>query len=112
MLAAKGIGPSLALSLLSTLSSERLVRAIRERDVPTLRSVPRVGKKKAEQLVLDLADKLEALFEPPDQRPRARLRRQSTRRFSVSCALATPAATRSAPSGRWSTAAVCAPPQR
>ncbi len=63
VLAAKGVGPSLALSLLSTLSSERLVRAIRERDVHTLRSVPRVGKKTADQLVLDLADKLEALSE-------------------------------------------------
>jgi Holliday junction DNA helicase RuvA len=63
VLGAKGVGPSLALSLLSTLSSERLVRAIRERDVHTLRSVPRVGKKTADQLVLDLADKLEALFE-------------------------------------------------
>ena len=63
VLGAKGVGPSLALSLLSTLSSERLVRAIRERDIATLRSVPRVGKKTADQLVLDLADKLEALFE-------------------------------------------------
>ena len=63
VLGAKGVGPSLALSLLSALSSERLVRAIRERDVLTLRSVPRVGKKTADQLVLDLADKLEALFE-------------------------------------------------
>jgi holliday junction DNA helicase RuvA len=63
LLNAKGVGPALALSLLSTLSSDRLVRAIRERDVDTLRSVPRVGKKTAEQLVLDLADKLEALYD-------------------------------------------------
>jgi holliday junction DNA helicase RuvA len=63
VLTAKGVGPSLALSLLSTLSSDRLVRAIRDRDIPTLRSVPRVGKKTADQLVLDLADKLEALYE-------------------------------------------------
>ena len=63
LLTAKGVGPSLALSLLSTLSSERLVRAIRERDIPTLRSVPRVGKKTADQLVLDLADKMDALYE-------------------------------------------------
>jgi holliday junction DNA helicase RuvA len=63
VLGAKGVGPALALSLLSTLSSDRLVRAIRDRDVTTLRSVPRVGKKTAEQLVLDLADKLEALYD-------------------------------------------------
>jgi Holliday junction DNA helicase RuvA len=59
VLAAKGVGPALALGLLSTLSAERLVRAIRERDIVTLQSVPRVGRKKAEQLVLDLADKLD-----------------------------------------------------
>ncbi|MGH7664061.1 MAG: Holliday junction branch migration protein RuvA [Gemmatimonadaceae bacterium] len=61
VLAAKGVGPSLALSMLSTLTARRLVRAIRERDVATLQSVPRVGRKKAEQLILDLADKLEVL---------------------------------------------------
>jgi holliday junction DNA helicase RuvA len=68
LLTAKGVGPSLALSLLSTLTSARLVRAIRDRDIHTLRSVPRVGKKTADQLILDLADKLEDLYEtaPPD----------------------------------------------
>jgi Holliday junction DNA helicase RuvA len=44
--------------MLSTLTAERLVRAIRERDLTTLQGVPRVGRKKAEQLILDLADKL------------------------------------------------------
>jgi Holliday junction DNA helicase RuvA len=47
--------------LLSTLTAERLVRALREKDIPTLQSVPRVGRKKAEQLILDLADKLDDL---------------------------------------------------
>jgi Holliday junction DNA helicase RuvA len=61
VLAAKGVGPALALGMLSTLSAERLVRAIREKDIPTLQSVPRVGRKKAEQLILDLADKLDEL---------------------------------------------------
>jgi Holliday junction DNA helicase RuvA len=58
VLAAKGVGPALALGLLSTLTAERLVRAIRDRDLTTLQSVPRVGRKKAEQLILDLADKI------------------------------------------------------
>ena len=57
VLAAKGVGPALALGMLSALSAERLARAIRERDVNLLQTVPRVGRKKAEQLVLDLADK-------------------------------------------------------
>ena len=61
VLLAKGVGPALALGLLSSLTAERLVRAIREKDVATLQSVPRVGRKKAEQLILDLADKLDEL---------------------------------------------------
>jgi Holliday junction DNA helicase RuvA len=61
VLNAKGVGPALALGLLSTLTADRLIRALRERDIATLQSVPRVGRKKAEQLILDLADKLDDL---------------------------------------------------
>jgi Holliday junction DNA helicase RuvA len=61
VLNAKGVGPALALGLLSTLTAERLVRALRDKDLATLQSVPRVGRKKAEQLILDLADKLDDL---------------------------------------------------
>jgi len=55
---ANGVGPALALSLLSSLTAPRLVRAIVEKDIATLQSVPRVGKKKAEQMILDLATKM------------------------------------------------------
>jgi len=55
---ANGVGPALALSLLSSLTASRLVRAIVEKDTATLQSVPRVGKKKAEQMILDLATKM------------------------------------------------------
>lgn len=61
VLGAKGVGPALALGLLSSLTADRLVRAIRDKDIATLQSVPRVGRKKAEQLILDLADKLDQL---------------------------------------------------
>jgi Holliday junction DNA helicase RuvA len=61
LLTANGIGPSLALGMLSSLSAERLVRAIQEKDIPTLQGVPRVGRKKAERLILDLADKLDGI---------------------------------------------------
>lgn len=61
LLTANGVGPALALGLLSHLTADRLVRALREKDVVTLQSVPRVGRKKAERLVLDLADKLDDL---------------------------------------------------
>ena len=65
VLDAKGVGPALALGMLSALSAERLVRAIRERDIATLQSVPRMGRKKAEQLVLDLADKMDEIGGEP-----------------------------------------------
>lgn len=65
VLAAKGVGPALALAMMSTLTAERLIRAIREHDLATLQSVPRVGRKKAEQLILDLGDKLEDLQGAP-----------------------------------------------
>ena len=61
LLNAKGFGPQLSLNMLSALSAERLVRAIRERDVATLMQVKGLGKKKAEQVVLDLADKVDDL---------------------------------------------------
>jgi Holliday junction DNA helicase RuvA len=62
VLDAKGVGPALAIGLLSALSAERLVRAIRERDVATLQGAPRVGRKKAEQLILDLSEKMDDLL--------------------------------------------------
>jgi holliday junction DNA helicase RuvA len=55
---ASGVGPALALSLLSSLTPLRLVQAITARDVPTLQRVPRVGKKTAERLCVELGDKL------------------------------------------------------
>lgn len=61
LLGATGVGPALALGMLSRFNADRLIRAIREKDVETLQSVPRVGRKKAQQLVLDLADKLDDL---------------------------------------------------
>ena len=65
VLNAKGVGPALALGLLSTLTADRLIRALRDKDIATLQSVPRVGRKKAEQLILDLADKLDDLQVSP-----------------------------------------------
>ncbi len=65
---ASGVGPSLALSLLSSLTPSRLVQAITERDVPTLQRVPRVGKKTAERLCVELADKLKG-WAPPAGEP-------------------------------------------
>ena len=65
LLIAKGVGPALALGILSSLTAERLVRALREKDVTTLMRVPRVGQKRAEQIILDLADKISAVGNAP-----------------------------------------------
>jgi Holliday junction DNA helicase RuvA len=61
LLTAKGVGPSLAIGMMSALSAPRLIKAIREKDIATLQSVPRVGRKKAEQLILDIGDKLDTI---------------------------------------------------
>jgi Holliday junction DNA helicase RuvA len=61
LITVSGVGPKLALALLSALSGERIVRAIRERDLAALSSVSGVGKKTAERVVLELKDKTEDL---------------------------------------------------
>ncbi|MCC6316168.1 MAG: Holliday junction branch migration protein RuvA [Gemmatimonadaceae bacterium] len=69
LLGATGVGPALALGMLSALSSERVVKALREKDVTTLTMVPRVGRKKAEQMILDLAEKLNEVAASTDGGP-------------------------------------------
>jgi Holliday junction DNA helicase RuvA len=57
LLGASGFGPKLALAVLSTLGPERTVRGIRDRDIAALGTVPGIGRKKAERLILELRDK-------------------------------------------------------
>ena len=59
LLSASGVGPRLALNMLSTLTPERLVAAITTKDIPALKRIPGLGAKKAERLVLELADRLD-----------------------------------------------------
>lgn len=61
LLSAKGVGPALALGIISAIGGDRVVQALRQKDIATLVRVPRVGRKKAEQIVLDLADKMDDL---------------------------------------------------
>lgn len=56
-----GVGPKLALSVLSGLTVAELTRAIAERDVKRISSVHGIGKKTAERIVLDLRDKVDPL---------------------------------------------------
>jgi Holliday junction DNA helicase RuvA len=58
LLTASGVGPRLALNMLSTMAPERLARAILEKDIAALRQIPGLGTKKAERLVLELGDRL------------------------------------------------------
>jgi Holliday junction DNA helicase RuvA len=59
LITVSGVGPKLAITILSGLSSERLVAAIRGHDHAMLIKVPGVGKKLAERLVVELKDKFE-----------------------------------------------------
>ncbi len=61
LMGASGVGPRLALAILSTLGPERTVRAVRDRDLAALASVSGIGKKKAERIVLELTDRLDDL---------------------------------------------------
>ncbi|MSR36110.1 MAG: Holliday junction branch migration protein RuvA [Gemmatimonadetes bacterium] len=58
LMSVSGIGPKLALQLLSTYSGHRLARALAEKDVGALQQVSGVGRKTAERLVLELSDKV------------------------------------------------------
>ena len=58
LLMASGIGPKLALALVSTLGGPRVAAAVREADLGALCSVPGIGKKTAERVVLELKDRL------------------------------------------------------
>lgn len=64
MIAVSGVGPKLALAVLSGLRPPTLRRAIREEQLGLLTSVPGIGKKTAERLVVELRDKI-AAFAPP-----------------------------------------------
>jgi Holliday junction DNA helicase RuvA len=61
LISVSGIGPKLALAVLSGLQTGALVTAIRSSDVAALVRIPGVGKKTAERMVLELKDKLAAV---------------------------------------------------
>lgn len=61
LLSASGVGPTLALKILSGMSVEELVPAIRGSDLARLTRIPGVGRKTAERIVVELKDKLDAV---------------------------------------------------
>lgn len=57
LISVNGVGPSTALAILSGMSAEDLVRAVADRDHRRLQGIPRVGKKTAERICLELSGK-------------------------------------------------------
>jgi Holliday junction DNA helicase RuvA len=65
LISVSGIGPKLALAVLSGIEPNELVTAIKQSDIARLTGIPGVGKKTAERIGLELKDKL-AAFVPAD----------------------------------------------
>jgi Holliday junction DNA helicase RuvA len=65
LIAVSGIGPKLAITVLSGLPAEKLVAAIRSGDHAMLTRIPGIGKKTAERVVLELKDKLDEMGAGP-----------------------------------------------
>ena len=61
LLTVSGIGPKLAITILSGMAANEMVAAIRGNDLARLTRIPGIGKKTAERLVLELRDKLPAV---------------------------------------------------
>ncbi len=74
LIKANGVGPKLALTILSGMSAEDFVHAVSLDDVSALVKLPGVGKKTAERLLVEMKDKLAKLFanapEPALMQPR------------------------------------------
>ena len=64
LLSVSGIGPKLAITILSGMSSDAMVAAIRGNNVALLTRIPGIGKKTAERMVLELRDKLDSFGTP------------------------------------------------
>lgn len=56
-----GVGPRVALAILSTLSAGQFIACIHREDVPALTRVPGIGKKTAQRMILDLRDRIDTL---------------------------------------------------
>jgi Holliday junction DNA helicase RuvA len=64
LLSVSGIGPKLAITILSGIQADAMVAAIKGNNVAALTRIPGIGKKTAERMVLELRDKLDSLGAP------------------------------------------------
>jgi Holliday junction DNA helicase RuvA len=60
LISVSGIGPKLAITILSGMPAEAMIAAIKGNNIAALTRIPGIGKKTAERMVLELRDKLEA----------------------------------------------------
>jgi Holliday junction DNA helicase RuvA len=65
LITVSGIGPKLAIAVLSGLETRDLLAAVQRADIARLTTIPGVGKKTAERIVLELKDRLTQLAAPP-----------------------------------------------
>ena len=65
LIAVSGIGPKVALAVLSGIEPADLIRAVRGSDIARLTRIPGVGKKTSERIVVELRDRLPTMEEPP-----------------------------------------------
>ena len=64
LISVNGVGPGLAIKLLSGMNADEMIASIRTNNLVRLVGIPGVGRKTAERLVVDLRDKIAALSSP------------------------------------------------
>jgi Holliday junction DNA helicase RuvA len=64
LLSVSGVGPRLAITMIGIMSANEIIASIRTNNLARLTSIPGVGKKTAERLVIELRDKIAALSSP------------------------------------------------
>src|SRR5262249_30019382 len=64
LIGVSGIGPKLAITILSGMSADAMVASIKGNNIAALTRIPGIGKKTAERMVLELRDKLDAFAAP------------------------------------------------
>ncbi|HEX6188797.1 MAG TPA: Holliday junction branch migration protein RuvA [Pyrinomonadaceae bacterium] len=64
LISVNGVGPALAIKLLSGMNADEMIASIRTNNLVRLVAIPGVGRKTAERLVVDLRDKIAALSSP------------------------------------------------
>lgn len=61
LISVQGVGPKLGITMMSGLSADEIIQAIRSNNIAKLKSIPGVGLKTAERVVIDLRDKVDRL---------------------------------------------------